>query len=169
MCLLYLKSYCEKTEKYYFCEVLWLLFKHSLRFLLPRPQRQRIGLYQPLGGITDHKYELLHFLTTKYFYKDKKALAFNWDKCCHLVIFLQLIHFHLNQTTMFQACFLYHYSRDKKARAFDPANMWGRSCPERPISGWAPACLAKIRQCWKPSVRSYKLSFEYLYFLFFVS
>jgi hypothetical protein len=55
----------------------------------------QIGLYRPLDGITNHKYKLMHFLTAKYvFCNDKKTLAFNRDKCCHLLLCLQLILFH---------------------------------------------------------------------------
>ncbi len=36
-----------------------------------------IGLYHPLDGITNPKYKLLCSLTTKFFCKEKKALAFN--------------------------------------------------------------------------------------------
>ncbi len=51
-----------------------------------------IGLYHPLDGTTNHKYKLMHFLTTKYFFcNDKKTLAFNRDRCCHLALCLQLI------------------------------------------------------------------------------
>jgi hypothetical protein len=53
------------------------------------------GLYHPLGGISNPKYKLLHFLKTIYFYKDKKVLAFNWDRCCNLALCLWLILFHL--------------------------------------------------------------------------
>jgi hypothetical protein len=51
-------------------------------------------LDHPLDGITNPKYKLLHFLTTKVFCKEKKALAFNRDRCCHLVLCLQLMLFH---------------------------------------------------------------------------
>jgi len=40
------------------------------------------------------KYKLLCFITTKFFCKEKNALAFNWDRCCHLVLCIQLIPFH---------------------------------------------------------------------------
>jgi hypothetical protein len=54
-----------------------------------------MGLHHPLDGITNPKYKLLHFLTTKMkFCKEKNTLAFNWDKCCHLVLCLWLISFH---------------------------------------------------------------------------
>jgi hypothetical protein len=49
------------------------------------------GLYHPLDGVTNPKYKLLRFLTTIIFYKEKKALAFNWDRCCYLVLCLWLI------------------------------------------------------------------------------
>jgi hypothetical protein len=52
-----------------------------------------IGLYCPPDGITNPKYKSFHFLTTKLFCKEKKALAFNWDRCCHRVLCLQLILF----------------------------------------------------------------------------
>ncbi len=54
-----------------------------------------IGLHQPLDGITNPKYKLKCFLTTNiFFFKEKKALAFNRDRCCHLAFCLQLIPFH---------------------------------------------------------------------------
>jgi hypothetical protein len=57
-------------------------------------QLQYIGLHHPLDGVTNPKYKLLHFLTTISFDKEKKALAFNQDRCCHLVLCLWLILFH---------------------------------------------------------------------------
>ncbi len=51
-------------------------------------------LDRPLDGVTNPKHKLLHFLTTKFFCKENKALAFNRDRCCHLVLCLQLILFH---------------------------------------------------------------------------
>jgi len=57
-----------------------------------------MGLHHPLDGITNPKYKLLHFFTTKIkFCKEKKALAFNCDRCCHLALCLQLILFHWPQ------------------------------------------------------------------------
>ncbi len=56
-----------------------------------------IGLYHPLDGITNLKYMLLCFLTPNKFFIQKKALAFNRDICCHLVLCLQLILFHQQQ------------------------------------------------------------------------
>jgi len=66
-----------------------LFFALSAEFLSIRP----IGLYHPLDCVINPKYKLLHFLTTIFFYKEKKALAFNWDRCCHLALCLQLILF----------------------------------------------------------------------------
>jgi hypothetical protein len=52
-------------------------------------------VHHPQNGITNPKYKLLHFLTTKIkFCKEKKALAFNRDRCCHLVLCSRLILFH---------------------------------------------------------------------------
>jgi hypothetical protein len=53
-----------------------------------------MGLDHPLDGVTNPKYKLLHILLTKFFCKEKKALAFNRDRCYHLVLCLQLILFH---------------------------------------------------------------------------
>jgi hypothetical protein len=50
-----------------------------------------IGLYHPLDDITNPKCKLLHFFTITFFNKEKKALAFNRDRCCHLVLCLRLI------------------------------------------------------------------------------
>ncbi len=55
---------------------------------------QAIGLDHPLDGITNPKYKLLRFLTTNFFMKEK-ALAFSWDRFCHLVLCLWVIVFHL--------------------------------------------------------------------------
>ncbi len=53
-----------------------------------------IGLYHPLDGTTNLKYTLLCFLTSNKKISDKKALAFNRDRCCHLAVCLRLILFH---------------------------------------------------------------------------
>jgi hypothetical protein len=56
------------------------------------------GLYYPLDGVTNPKYKLLCFLTFKIlFSKEKKAVAFNWYRCCHAhpLLCLWLILFHL--------------------------------------------------------------------------
>ncbi len=53
-------------------------------------------LCHPPDGSTSPKYKLLCFITTKIFCKEKNALAFNLDRCCHLVLCLQLIPFHCN-------------------------------------------------------------------------
>jgi len=66
------------------------IFKRCLNARFASP----IGLYHPLDGITDPKYKLLHFLTTNFFCKEKKAIAFNRDRCCHLALCLRLILFH---------------------------------------------------------------------------
>jgi hypothetical protein len=52
-----------------------------------------IGHSHPLNGITNPKYKLLRFLTTNFF-KEKKALFFNWDGCCHVALRSWLIIFH---------------------------------------------------------------------------
>ncbi len=57
-----------------------------------------MGHDHPLDGITNPKYKLLHFLTTEVFCKEKKALAFYRDRCCHLVLCLQLILFHCSHS-----------------------------------------------------------------------
>ncbi len=51
-------------------------------------------LCHPPDGSTSPKYKLLCFITTKFFCKEKNALAFNRDRCCHLVLCLRLIPFH---------------------------------------------------------------------------
>jgi hypothetical protein len=53
-----------------------------------------MGLYHPLDGITNLKYKLVYFLTPNKKISNRKALAFNQDRCCHLAICLQLILFH---------------------------------------------------------------------------
>ncbi len=53
-------------------------------------------LCQPPDGNTSPKYKLLCFITTIFFCKEKNTLAFNRDRCCHLVLCLRLIPFHCN-------------------------------------------------------------------------
>jgi hypothetical protein len=73
------------------------------------------GLYHPLDGATKPKYKLLCLLTTKKIGKEKKALAFNWNRCCHLVLCLQLIPFHcLTQWPRLTAV------------AFDSMSLWSK-------------------------------------------
>ncbi len=52
-------------------------------------------LCHPPDGSTSPKYKLLCFITTTKICKVKNALAFNWDRCCHLGLCLRLIPFHL--------------------------------------------------------------------------
>jgi hypothetical protein len=54
----------------------------------------RMRLCYPPVGITSPKSKLLCFITTKFFCEEKNVLAFNRDRCCHLVLCLQLIPFH---------------------------------------------------------------------------
>jgi hypothetical protein len=53
----------------------------------------QMRLCHPPDGSTSPQYKLLCFITTKKICKEN-ALAFNWDRCCHLVLCLQLIPFH---------------------------------------------------------------------------
>jgi hypothetical protein len=61
---------------------------------LGNKETQIMRLCHPPDGITSPKYKLLFFMTTNFFCKEKNALAFNRDRCCHLVFYLQLIPFH---------------------------------------------------------------------------
>ncbi len=58
--------------------------------------KHAIGLYHPIDGVTNLKYKLLCSITTNFFQKEKKALAFNRDRCCHLALCFWLILFHCN-------------------------------------------------------------------------
>ena len=53
-----------------------------------------IGLYQPLDGLNNPKYKLCFIQPTNFFCKEKKALAFNRDRCCHVALCLRLILFY---------------------------------------------------------------------------
>ncbi len=55
---------------------------------------RRMRLCHPPDGSTSPKYKLLCFITTKFFCKEKYALAFNRDRCCQLVLCLRLIPSH---------------------------------------------------------------------------
>ncbi len=68
--------------------------QHTLKIVNNRPRH-------PLDGVTNPKYKLLHLFTTIIFYKEKKALAFNRDRCCHLPHCLWLILFHGLNTNIY--------------------------------------------------------------------
>jgi len=53
-----------------------------------------MGLYHPLDANTNLKYKLLGFLTPNKKNSNRKALAFNRDRCCHLALCLLLILLH---------------------------------------------------------------------------
>jgi hypothetical protein len=53
-----------------------------------------IGFYHPIDGVTNPENNVLHFLTTVIFHKQKKALAFDQDWFCHLAPCLWLILFY---------------------------------------------------------------------------
>jgi hypothetical protein len=53
-----------------------------------------MGLYHLLDVNTNLKYKLLCFLTPNKKNSTRKALAFNWERWCHLALCLQLILFH---------------------------------------------------------------------------
>jgi hypothetical protein len=61
-----------------------------------------MGLYHPLDGNTNLKYRLLCFLAPNKKNSERKALAFNWDRCCHLALCLRLILFHYAHRFMLQ-------------------------------------------------------------------
>ncbi len=54
-----------------------------------------VGFYHPLDGITNLEYKLMCFLTPNKKISKRNVVAFNWDRCCHLELCLQLILFHL--------------------------------------------------------------------------
>jgi hypothetical protein len=55
-----------------------------------------IGLHHPLDGVTNSEYKLLRLVQLTIFFKKKRALAFNRDRCCHLALCLRLMLFHYN-------------------------------------------------------------------------
>jgi len=64
----------------------------------------RMRLCRPPDGSTSPKYKLLCFIINK-ICKEKNALAFNRDRCCHLVLCLQLTPFHwLQQVNESSSC-----------------------------------------------------------------
>ncbi len=61
--------------------------KHSSFWAPADVKPVSIGLHQPLDGVTNLEYKLLHLIQlTKFFCKEEKALAFNRDRCCHLAL-----------------------------------------------------------------------------------
>ncbi len=73
------------------CGIFWLLIgPYTTKYFFDA----RMRLCHPPDGSTSPKYKLLCFITTKNVCKENNALAFNWDRCCHLVLCLRLIPFH---------------------------------------------------------------------------
>jgi hypothetical protein len=50
-----------------------------------------MGLYHPIDGVANLKYKLYFLTPDKKKNSERNALAFNWDRCCHLAICLLLI------------------------------------------------------------------------------
>ncbi len=96
-CNYYRKKFCEYCPQLWFLYKIWNYIGQSWQNKLARAY-QPIGLYHPLDGVTNPKFTLLCFLA--FFWKEKKAPAYNWDRCCHLAPCLQLIHFHWEGYTM---------------------------------------------------------------------
>jgi hypothetical protein len=71
--------------QYSYGPMAWLYCK---RLLLCKTVKL-IWVYNPVNGVSNPKYKLLCFLTN--FCEEKKALAFNRDRFCHLALFLRLI------------------------------------------------------------------------------
>ncbi len=74
-----------------------LLVKQNNIFCIIVPAALHIAhtrLYHAPKGITNPKNKFMHFLTVNFFCKEKKAQAFNRDRCCHLALCLHLILFH---------------------------------------------------------------------------
>ncbi len=64
----------------------------------------RMRLCHPPDGSTSPKYKLLCFIKTEKNCKEKNELAFNRDRCCHLVLCLRLIPFHYFITLPTKVC-----------------------------------------------------------------
>jgi hypothetical protein len=79
-----------------------------------------IGLYHPLDGITNLKYTLLCFLTPNKKSFKEKALAFNWGRCCHLVLCLLLILFYCNKSYVIEEMIIF-----EKAIKFARKTLYG--------------------------------------------
>jgi hypothetical protein len=80
-----------------FYEFFFTAIKFKAKKHIAESWNYRIGLHHPIDGITKHEDKLLHFIQLKYFFsKEKKALDFNLDMCCHLALCLWLILFHWN-------------------------------------------------------------------------
>jgi hypothetical protein len=93
-----LKDFFDQVQKFFFT----MANEPSIKFQNLRenepPQvyikHRRIGLHHPLDGVTNPEYKLLRFIQLTNFLQEKKALAFNRDRCCHLALCLRLILFH---------------------------------------------------------------------------
>jgi hypothetical protein len=80
-------------------------------------------LCHPPDGSTSPKYKLLCFKTTKQICKEKNALAFNRDRCCHLVLCLWLIPFHYIILNYFLALEQFPLKSSNHHQQL-PTNLW---------------------------------------------
>jgi hypothetical protein len=90
-----------------------------------------VGLYHPLDGVTNLKYNLLYFLTpNKKNFKEKKAIAFNRDRCCHLAICLQFILSHCPLLCLIYPSIFYEFAQQEhndKVVTFNAVRIMPRS------------------------------------------
>jgi hypothetical protein len=75
--------------------------KNTLKMQTGTAQYEKnvLGLYHPLDGINNPKYNLLHFLTTNFLHREEGS-SFSRDRCWYRALSLWLILFHWLQSIM---------------------------------------------------------------------
>ncbi len=89
-------------------------------------QTDAMRLCHPPDGSPSPKYKLPCIITTKIFCKEKNTLAFNWDRCCHLVLCLWLIPFHLNRNNLAQIVQCHNF-KNRNLFIFNQHNRLGNN------------------------------------------
>jgi hypothetical protein len=88
-----------------------------------------IGLHSLVDGIINSWYMLLSFITVIFLCKEKKALAFNKDSCCHLALCLGLIILHwVSGNEHFQICVTTDLLDQNKYKLIESVNIGPYFC-----------------------------------------
>jgi hypothetical protein len=72
----------------------------SIKFCYNELPARLIRLCHPPDGSTNPKYKRVRINTLYVFIQEQNTPAFNWDMCCHLLLYLRLIIIHCCPTNL---------------------------------------------------------------------
>ncbi len=111
------------------------------------------------------------FLWTIFFYKEKKALAFNWDRCCHLSICLQLILFHWKTQLhkIFQNTTGHQSQSEKGTEGFHPSDKLSvclKNYPQISIAVHIGYIIMNFNSNYKPKIFKIQKTLKFCHKIF---